>query len=301
MSQAGWYPDPGGEQGKFRYWDGQRWSSESFPDPTGTPAPAADPADPAQPFGVEAEAADTDHRRFDDFSDPRTRLWWISGIATLLLLVVVIAFGVRQVVTPGGGHTGGQSSRSVCPQPQLDLETPPPATRDGRVYGGKLSYPTLPPPWASPSQEARIPFGRNAWYQSILVERFGTQDDPQAWVAGVHIAELNAGDGFFTPQEGSDIVMRCIAGAFYGDGKVQRDDRISRATTVDGRQAWLTESHLTFDLRRQGLKTTGELAIVMIVETGEGQASLFYASIPDTSPQWEKPARDAMAQLTVSD
>ncbi|HEV2928613.1 MAG TPA: DUF2510 domain-containing protein, partial [Propionibacteriaceae bacterium] len=34
MSAApGWYPDPGGQQGHFRYWDGRGWSVGTTTDP----------------------------------------------------------------------------------------------------------------------------------------------------------------------------------------------------------------------------------------------------------------------------
>jgi hypothetical protein len=59
----------------------------------------------------------------------------------------------------------------------------------------------------------------------------------------------------------------------------------------------VVESHLTFDIT--GLQTKGELAIVVIVDTGLESASLFYASIPDTTPQLVPDARNAMANLKV--
>ena len=34
-------------------------------------------------------------------------------------------------------------------------------------------------------------------------------------------AELQAGDGFFTPEQGSQIVVKCILGKFYDHGPVQ--------------------------------------------------------------------------------
>ncbi len=67
--------------------------------------------------------------------------------------------------------------------------------------------------------------------------------------------------------------------------------------TVDGRDAWLIESHLCFDV--PGIRTKGELLIVSVVDTGDGEAGLFYASIPDTSPELVAPARKALADLRV--
>lgn len=247
----------------------------------GTPGTPVSAAGPQQPVG--SSRAGTG--------------WLIAGAVVLVVLVVVVAFIVRSV--NGGGlsgdeRPGGQSTRPICPPEDLRPATQVP-TQDGRVYGGKLSYPQLPPPWTLPSPETRVPFGRNAWTQNILVERYS---QTQSWVASVLVAELNAGDGFFSPEEGSEIVMTCIVGAFYGNARVERDDRVNRATTVDGHDAWVIESDLSFSI--PNLQTNRELAIVVIVETGPGTSSLYYASIPlNTAPQWELPARQAMADLRV--
>lgn len=288
----GWYPDPGGQQGMFRYWDGSQWSAALSP----TPQAAAPTSTLGQP-GIPANSAVVGLGA-SDAPGRSGKGWLIAAIAIAVVLVVVVAFIVRAVSTGGltGGNDrpGGQSSRPICPPEDFSPNTPN-GTRDGRVYGGKLSYPQLPPPWSQPSQENRVPFGRDVWTQSILVERY---TETSSWVASVLVGELNAGDGFFSPEEGSDIVMTCIVGAFYGDAHVERDDRVNRAMTVDGHDAWIIESYLSFSL--PNLQTNSELAIVVIVETGPGTSSLYYASIPlNTAGQWEQPARQAMADLRV--
>ena len=112
------------------------------------------------------------------------------------------------------------------------------------------------------------------------------------------VGELQAGDGFFTPEQGSQIVVKCILGQVLR--RTTRSTPTSRNTAaeIDGHQAWIVESQLTFDIK--GLKTKGELLIVAIV-AGDTRTGLFYASIPDTTPELVAPARQALAQLTVDD
>ena len=38
MAQPGWYPDPGGQQGMFRYWDGSAWTQQLSANPGGAPS-----------------------------------------------------------------------------------------------------------------------------------------------------------------------------------------------------------------------------------------------------------------------
>ena len=50
MAQQGWYPDPGGQAGMFRYWDGNAWSSAISPIPLPGPPPDAAQPPSRQPY-----------------------------------------------------------------------------------------------------------------------------------------------------------------------------------------------------------------------------------------------------------
>jgi hypothetical protein len=79
---------------------------------------------------------------------------------------------------------------------------------------------------------------------------------------------------------------------------VNSDVQVNQATTIDGHEGWLVESQLTFDI--EGLETKGELLIVAIVSAGS-RSGLYYASIPDTTPQLVPTARQLLQQLEVED
>jgi hypothetical protein len=369
-AQAGWYPDPGGGQGLYRYWDGRVWSAAVTSNPA-APAPAASlgiPIPPSTPSsgalapgqeiardpqaaygttsgqgsvgagqgwsggqGSAGRAPGSGYRpgpgagsdpgtgpgagagpgtfgpgagrgqAYADFQSTQRRRspigWWLGAAALLVVIVLVAVFVVRGL--GGGGLTGnpggGQGSQDACPAPQTESQSPLPPPRDGRVHGGPVSYPALGSPWEAPTTEDRVPFGTDVASQIVTVEpNYAPQG--QSWVASVLVGELQAGDGFYTPQQGSQIVVKCILGAFYGDAEVQSDVKVNRAAAIDGHDGWLVESQLSFDI--PGLRTKGELLIVAIVTTGS-TAGLFYASIPDTTPQLVQPARDALRNLRV--
>jgi hypothetical protein len=359
---AGWYPDPGGGQGLYRYWDGQAWSAAT----TGNPASAPPPQGIVNPGSATGTAGASAHANYGQgaygqgsygqgaygqssygqgsygqgaygqggaaagaggagrggYGQPgpagaggqpgqpayaqfqrkkRSGIgWWVGAGALLLVLVVIGVFAIRAATGGGastaGGGASGQATSDQCPPQRSDSPsaTAPPA--DGRVHAGPISYPELQSPWGAPTGENRVPFGVNVLSQNVLVEQNydGAGSD---WVASVTIGELQAGDGFFTPQQGSQIVVRCILGAFYGKNEVNSDVIVDKATTIDGHDAWLVESKLTFDIT--GLQTKGERLIVAIVQASDDRSGLYYASIPDTTPQLLQPARDALAQLKV--
>jgi hypothetical protein len=373
-ANAGWYPDPGGGQGLYRYWDGQAWSAATTSNPASAPPPqglvnpgsaagtagstahanygqgsygqgsygqgsygqgsygqgsygqnvygqgssafgtggtggtsgtsgtsgTGAPAAGRAPYGQAGAPGQPGQPAYLQLPKKRSGIgWWVGAAALLLVLVVVAVFAIRAATSGGtaaGGGASGQASADQCPPTRSDSPsaTAPPA--DGRVHGGPVSYPQLGSPWGAPTGENRVPFGVNVLSQNVLVEQ-NYDGAGSNWVASVTIGELQAGDGFFTPEQGSQIVVRCILGAFYGKNQVNSDVTVNKATTIDGHDAWLVESKLTFDI--PNLQTKGERLIVAIVQAGTERSGLYYASIPDTTPELLQPARDALAQLKV--
>jgi hypothetical protein len=330
-ANPGWYPDPGGGQGLFRYWDGKAWSAAVSPNPSapppgqglvsgGTPqqgGPAygqqdsqaygqgGQPTYGQSPYGQDYGSAYTNYQELEKKKSPIG--WWIAGAALVIGIIIVAVIAIRAVTGGDTGTTGGpagQPSQDVCP-PQITAspEPPPPSPpADGRVHGGPVSYPMLGPPWGPPQGDSRVPFGTEVQSQNVVLEN-DYDGNGGLWVAQILVGELQAGDGFFTPEQGSQIVVKCILGRFYGDNPVKSNVKVNEKTTIDGHDAWLVESHLTFDIA--GLKTKGELLIVAIVSAGN-RSGLYYASIPDTTPglpieggQLVQPARDALKNLKV--
>jgi hypothetical protein len=214
-----------------------------------------------------------------------------------LVLAAVLVIRNIDPTTVGGPNSGPPTGTQVCPDAVPETASPAPPPTSGRVTSGKISYALLPPPFEPPQWDTRTPFGRDVQSQQATVEE--DADGVDTWVASVLIARLLAGDGFYGPEQGARVVAECVVGKFYGGAAVARDDRRNAATEVDGRAAWVIESHLTFSL--PNIKTTGETMIIVVVDTVPGEAGLFYASIPDTSPQFMEPARRAQASLQVAD
>lgn len=318
MSKAGWYPDPGGQAGMYRYWDGATWSPVLSPTPTapapatGGFAPSGQPARGSQPIVLGQAQPNAYAPRgtgqpgggIPQLGPAQPQQSNRGGVIGLVIGAIVLLALIALVATQafkgggllGGGTSGGQAGQAeqnVCPKPRNVQAAQHPA--DGRVHGGKLSYPTLGSPWESPKPEYRLPFGIDAHEQIVTVEE--NYAPKSSWVASVLVAELNAGDGFHAAKDGAEIVAKCVLGAFYGDNPVQRQDVSSQAVTVDGHEGWALEMHLSFDIKN--LKTKGETALIVVVDTGDLGAGLYYASIPDTTPQLLGEARRLVDQLQV--
>ncbi|HEU5485041.1 MAG TPA: DUF2510 domain-containing protein [Microlunatus sp.] len=293
---VGWYPDPAGAPGRFRFWDGRRWSQETTDRPDAAPPPPAAGVLSAGPHqvrtGLQKPAAVT------PVPPKRPWGWWLAAAAALVALVVIAALVVRSVggqLVDGPDVPGDDPSQQSCPRVTSTASPAVPSTGD-RVRSGLLSYPRLPAPFQAPFADSRTPFGHDVQSQQALVER--SPDGETTWVAWALIARLMAGDGFYGPEQGAGVVADCVVSLFYNDHEIDRTDTRREAITVDGHPAYLIESHLTFDI--PGILTKGEVMIVVVVDVGQqGEAGLFYGTIPDTSPQFLPPIRNALADLQV--
>jgi Protein of unknown function (DUF2510) len=321
-ANPGWYPDPGGGQGLFRYWDGKAWSAATSPNPSAPPPSQSlvggPPQQGGQPYGQGGQPqgqgghptygqspygqdyGSSAYANYQELEKKKSPIgWWIAGAALVIGIIIVAVIAIRAVTGGETGTTGappGQPSQDACP-PQITASPsePPNHPADGRVHGGPVSYPMLGEPWGAPHVDNRVPFGSDVQSQVVGVE-LNYDGAGSNWVASILVGELQAGDGFFTPEQGSQIVVKCILGAFYGNNPVNSNVKVNEKTTIDGHEAWLVESQLTFDIA--GLKTKGELIIVAIVSAGN-RSGLYYASIPDTTPELVQPARDALQNLQV--
>ncbi|MCL2482466.1 MAG: hypothetical protein FWF43_03435 [Propionibacteriaceae bacterium] len=225
----------------------------------------------------------------------------VTIVVGVLVLALIAYFLVTRVFTGSGGDNPnnpvGNPTTQVCPK---DTNTNDRADHpnDGRVYGGALSYPQLANPWGPVDiTDTRIPFGRDVAEQVIPIQE-NYDGLGASWVASVMVGELYAGDGFYDPQEGSQIVNQCIFGTFYGNTKVTADTQRSEAYTLDGYDGWITETNLSFSIPH--LQTTSELAIVIIVKTSAMSSSIFYASIPNNAMQYKPDVDAAIADLQVT-
>ena len=331
-ANPGWYPDPGGGQGLFRYWDGKAWSAATSPNP-GAPPPSqglvsgGTPQQGGQPYGQGGQTAQSGppgsgqggqptygqsaydpnysaYANYQELQEKKSPIgWWIGGAALVIVIIVVAVLAIRAVTGGDTGTTGGpvaQPSQDACPPQSTASPSTEPSTTlpaDGRVHGGPVSYPMLGAPWSPPQGENRVPFGSDVRNQLVPVE---TNYDGKGanWLASILVGELQAGDGFFTPEQGSQIVVKCILGSFYGNNPVNSNVKVNEKVTIDDHEGWLVESQLTFDI--PGLETKGELLIVAIVSAGN-RSGLYCASIPDTTPELVQPARDTLKQLQVAD
>lgn len=287
-SQAGWYPDPGGQPGMYRYWTGSAWTEAITPYPQSTPAPQfATNVPPAGP---------TTGRRSS------STVGWVVGIAAAVVvgLFVWAFFGMGAAIPsadPSPRSPNGDSSADICPQPASGSEaSAAPAQADGRIRAGNLSFPQLGDPWMEPTVDNRVPYGDFGVEQAAM-DQEDYDGQGHSWVSSIMVAPLLSGEGFPSTKSAAELIMKCVVGIYYADNKVQRTDTLSKAHSVDGHDGWLIESELSFEV--SGLNATSETVLLAVVQVDGSKFSLFYASVPNTSPDRLPEVRAALADLKV--
>lgn len=283
--EGGWYPDPEGEPGRERWWDGTRWTERT-----------RSPSDELAGFGERARPRT--HRR-----PPPVALFVTAGVALLVLVGILVATrggpdgnptadptGIGITADPTEGpNTGRPSTAPVfCPtgvptvSPPTATATPPPS-RASRVSDPQagISYAGQSEPWQTWSQ-VWITDGLNARFATgyFLVTQTGTP-------GGDYYATVLSGTVATRVADAPSQETRCIAeqlaedvrGDYYPEPN-KRQDLDSRAITVAGRPGYLIRYHLTFDVT--GYAAKGEQVGVLVLNVGRPELAVLYISVPDT-------------------
>lgn len=148
------------------------------------------------------------------------------------------------------------------------------------VSSGGLTFTRLPEPWLDWATDNRTPIAEipGAAGQYVVVQEL-TPSGGQ-WVSNLLIGDLNASfdyggedDLATTTQTLSD---RLIAN-YYVEGAESSVVR-EQSITIDGRPGYFMHHELTFV--SEGLETTREKVVVVLVDTGRARPGVFWASIP---------------------
>jgi Protein of unknown function (DUF2510) len=309
MAAAGWYPDPAGGPGRYRYWDGARWSSFTTDDPR-RPGPAKSPASSSTPSEPAKAVPLTRPSR-------RRRLGLIIGVLVVAFGVVVAsAILVANLRSAGGdplptstasGTEDASPSRtptstatpsatpSAVPRKPCPKGNPLQRARhpsDGRVYGGNLSFE------AQPTFETAVVEPRFSFAYDVLQQSLPVSQNP-AWIAQLAVGQLRRKDGFVRDARNTveSLVDCVIIGNMYGPYVPTRTDIRSESLSIDGRSGWLIDSEITID--RPDVQVAGDHVIFIVVRDGRDWG-FFFGAVPIGDAQLDAVLARAVRGLRAS-
>lgn len=258
MSLPGWYPDPSGNSGHFRYWDGSTWSAQTTTTPGAPPGPA---------------------------KQPRSRPGLVVAILALVA-VLVIGVVIWRANSPGGvpGLGGGQDTNTAAPTVSAWDETttasPTPNDEpsdtagsvvacpdtdpgsggklvDGRMQSGGLSVPLIPG-WAPASTVFYVQGLTDAIEQSLAIT--------WTWKSDSAVAAASR-DDFPTPSQAARSLMQCLASSGYYQGLTGTKELLNGEVTIDGHRGHRIRTEIYVD--SAGPNIAGDVADIIVVDTGD--------------------------------
>ena len=273
MAVPGWYPDPAGAPGRFRYWDGHAWSAQTTND-TNTPPPRP----PAQ-----------GRRRSSGWG------WWLVVLVILLAVGVVAWLMFGRGPGPQTGSAPEDTNTFVPTVPVWDESstpsTPPPSQasmvrcpvtrvtgstdqgKDGRLHGGGLSV-------------QRIKNWQDQPMYLEWISDFHNQVDEvyPGWISNIGVGALNKVDGFVDPRTSAEQTLQCFATTDYYRGFTGRKDIISQQRDISGYYGWWMQSEIYVSLPELP-QVQGDRVDVIVVDLGGDHLGILLSSgtIGDTT------------------
>lgn len=301
MSEPGWYPDPNGTPGRFRYWDGATWSRQTASRPGPTPPRSTGRRGGMIILGaavlvvvlgviivVTVRQAGLGSRAFTDQDLPSsTDSGWDDSSPSPSPTPSPSSTpspSPSPAITPGPSGTS-TAALTECPHGSPSTRADHP--RDGRMHGGGLSFPHIDG-WNDDLQSSEI-----SWAHDVASQ--GRPVVP-GWVTLVAVGELRESDGFTAPKQAAESVMQCLASSDWYEDAVSTTALKSQTRTVDGHRAWWIRSEIRVEHR----PVEGDTVDVIVVDTGHpGSFGLFLGDVALHHPDLLAIMDDTTRRLTV--
>jgi hypothetical protein len=272
VTQAGWFPDPGGQRGMYRYWDGSSWTQQLSPDPGKQPGKDGNNL----PLIIGAVvivvvlavvAFLTLPRLFGDPDDP-TRPTGPEPTPT------VSAWD--ETTKPSPTPTRPTPTRPSPPETSLPCPKYTEAVVDGRLYGGGLSVAVIDNPRWGINPVRTIPWAIRA----TGLEKQITDD----WVSEVVLAGVQPRSLTENLESQAKAIAEDARLRFYRGDDARLSIKASASSTTGGLPSWTMRFEVRVDNR--GPNIPGDVVDLIVVQHSGGRSALMtFATIGDTETQ----------------
>lgn len=245
MSAPGWYPDPTGDKGAFRFWDGASWTQQTH---SAAPPPTKRPwlwfvlamvvitglvgLFVLRPPSLTATPAD------DNSAKPTGSQW----------------NEVPPTPTPTEPEESGSGETVECPQNSFDDRSE--VSSDGRMHGGGLSF-EAPGGWDWQKRPVSMPWlhDHNSTIKTIT----------SGWMSNLSVGEVKRSEGFADPRTTAAQLMDCLASSGLYLGFTGREDLLDESFTLDGHGGWRMTAEV--HVGNQG-DILGDVVDVIVLDLG---------------------------------
>lgn len=298
MAEPGWYPDPEGAPGRYRYFDGRQWAAETVDAPP--------------------------QRRRRLLIIGAAALAAVLIIATVVILVRPDRGAVPDAHPPPPAETGwDDSGNSPTPTPPSASESPgrgpspsakPSAIRrpsahcptgepekavehagDGRVHGGQLSYPAVS---GHGFGKPRVDDHYRWWYDEHTQTARLTDGAAAGRTARVAIGSVAIKDDYRTVAQAAKSSLRCVIGTDDYSGYTGQHTVENAKVRIDGQSGRELITDVT--VRTDNDKAITDRIRLIVVDAGApGSFSIFVGVAPTDDSARSKIIRHTAGELKI--
>lgn len=282
--RPGWYPDPAGANGLYRWWDGSHWA-----DVTSDSVQALPPVPVSTEFAAEG-------------SRQTSPLRVAAALGLGFALFVSASIGLGLMIWPGesnssaqraaGGPAGVRSAGNLGTDPVGYLDE---RTRTATIGPVSLTMPGDPYILKPDPMTIRGVFDLFFWASAPVHARYDGKND---WSSGVLLGRVaQSGNQGELETEGTLAVHR-LTSAIFDEHSTELKDLTWNQHSVDGRQGMLFSAHVYYTV--DGLPSRYDTVTALLVRLDDGSLIMAASSVPnDTDDDVARQASDALKTLTV--
>lgn len=282
--RPGWYPDPAGAAGLYRWWDGGSWADVT-----------SDSAQAPPPLRVETEVGAG--------APPQRRTSPLRVVTVLTLgfaLFVSASIGLGLVIWRDSSNTTTQRALGAPAGLPSGAETDPigyldERTRTATIGPASLTMPDDPYVLSPDPMAVRGALDLLFWASAPVHVRYDGKHD---WSSGVLLGRVagpgNAGD---LQTEGTRALHR-LGQAIFDRHPTELKDMTSKQRMVDGQPAMLFSAQVHYSVNR--LPSSYDTVTALLVRLDDGSLIMAASSVPnDADSDVARQASDALRTLTV--
>jgi hypothetical protein len=258
-ARPGWYPDPGGDQGRFRWWDGSGWTSAV--------SDSAHAAPPARSRSLRNAAASR-----------RSLAAWSLGLA--LVAVAGVVLGRVFWHDPTGSSRSAAAGVTAKPSPsgvpgELDQ-----SSREARIGDASMRLPGDPYQLRADPMRVKNLFDSYFAAGAIVHEDYHQGQDWSAVVGLAHVAPTATRDEV---DATAATVGQQIAATFFDHSPTTIERASVAEHSVDGCSGYVFTAVVSYLI--PGLASRADELTVIVVRLDDGTRVAAFSSVPTDAPQ----------------
>jgi Protein of unknown function (DUF2510) len=285
--RPGWYPDPAGATGLYRWWDGDQWADVTS-DSANAPPPIPVPAESAYQ-GVSTSRAASPLRVATAMS-----LGFVLFISASIGLGLVIwrdqSPTSAERVT--GGSAGRPSAGGVSSDPVGYLDE---GTRTATIGAASLTMPGDPYVLSPDPMAIRGVLDLLFWASAPIHPRYDGQHD---WSSGVLLGRVSDSSSQGDLESEGRLALHRLSTAIFDEHPTQVTRLTSDTQTVDGRPGMLFSAQVHYRVDR--LPSRYDTVTALVVRLDDGSLIMAASSVPnDADSDVARQAAEALKTLSV--